>query len=220
MVEWINPKIHAFEQLKKPSHPIRGIPSAINCLATLLREPMVRSSFVQADGVKLLVPLISPASTQQSIQVLVFCLLLLKVMINDFVLFFLTHAIRILWIGNYVACFSFRVSQILNLLYDFYFLICASFHSELTFSTHHSYFLEQLLYETCLCVWLLSYYEPAVEYLATSRALPRLTEVVKGSTKEKVSPYPSYHTKSNATSFNNYLLALLFLLDLASSLHF
>ncbi|KAK8660334.1 hypothetical protein V6N13_051262 [Hibiscus sabdariffa] len=44
----------------------------------------------------------------------------------------------------------------------------------------------QLLYETCLCVWLLSYYEPAIEYLATSRALPRLVDVVKSSTKEKV----------------------------------
>lgn len=105
LVEWL------CVQLKKPSHPLRGIPSAINCLAALLREPVVRSSFVQADGVKLLVPLISPASTQQSIQ---------------------------------------------------------------------------LLYETCLCVWLLSYYEPAVEFLATSRALPRLADVVKGSTKEKV----------------------------------
>lgn len=49
--------------------------------------------------------------------------------------------------------------------------------------------LIQLLYETCLCVWLLSYYEPAIEYLATSRALPRLLEVAKGSTKEKVFPY-------------------------------
>ncbi|KAI7752433.1 hypothetical protein M8C21_033271 [Ambrosia artemisiifolia] len=105
LVDWI------CIQLKKPSHPNRSIPSSINCLATLLKEPVVRSSFVQADGVKLLVPLISPASTQQSIQ---------------------------------------------------------------------------LLYETCLCVWLLSYYEPAIEYLATSRALPRLIEVVKGSTKEKV----------------------------------
>lgn len=105
LVEWL------CAQLKKPSHPSRGIPTAINCLATLLREPVVRSSFVQVDGVKLLVPLISPASTQQSMQ---------------------------------------------------------------------------LLYETCLCVWLLSYYEPALEYLATSRALPRLIEVVKGSTKEKV----------------------------------
>ncbi|KAL3652071.1 hypothetical protein CASFOL_001752 [Castilleja foliolosa] len=104
-VEWL------CTQLRNPSHPIRGIPSAINCLATLLKEPVVRSSFVQADGVKLLIPLISPASTQQSIQ---------------------------------------------------------------------------LLYETCLCVWLLSYYEPAIEYLATSRLLPRLIEVVKGSTKEKV----------------------------------
>ncbi|KAI3470381.1 hypothetical protein Pfo_027044 [Paulownia fortunei] len=105
LVEWL------CTQLKKPSHPSRGIPTAINCLATLLKEPVVRSSFVQADGVKLLIPLISPASTQQSIQ---------------------------------------------------------------------------LLYETCLCVWLLSYYEPAIEYLATSRSLPRLIEVVKGSTKEKV----------------------------------
>ncbi|KAH9771350.1 V-type proton ATPase subunit H [Citrus sinensis] len=105
LVEWL------CAQLKKPSHPSRGVPVAINCLAALLKEPMVRSSFVQADGVKLLTPLISPASTQQSIQ---------------------------------------------------------------------------LLYETCLCVWLLSYYEPAVEYLATTRTLPRLIDVVKSSTKEKV----------------------------------
>ena len=105
LVKWL------CEQLKKPSHPIRGVPTAINCLATLLKEPVVRSSFVRADGVKLLVPLISPASTQQSIQ---------------------------------------------------------------------------LLYETCLCIWLLSYYEPAIEYLATSRTLPRLIDVVKSSTKEKV----------------------------------
>uniref|UniRef100_A0A2C9VCK6 V-type proton ATPase subunit H n=1 Tax=Manihot esculenta TaxID=3983 RepID=A0A2C9VCK6_MANES len=105
LVEWL------CAQLKKPSHPSRGVPTAISCLATLLKEPVVRASFVQADGVKLLIPLISPASTQQSIQ---------------------------------------------------------------------------LLYETCLCVWLLSYYEPAIEYLATSRSLPRLIEVVKSSTKEKV----------------------------------
>ncbi|KAJ7952953.1 V-type proton ATPase subunit H [Quillaja saponaria] len=105
LVEWL------CAQLKNPSHPSRGVPTAINSLATLLKEPVVRSSFVQADGVKLLVPLISPASTQQSIQ---------------------------------------------------------------------------LLYETCLCVWLLSYYEPAIEYLATSRTLPRLIEVAKSSTKEKV----------------------------------
>ncbi|XP_057417200.1 V-type proton ATPase subunit H-like [Lotus japonicus] len=105
LVKWL------CEQLKKPSHPTRGVPTAINCLATLLKEPIVRSSFVQADGVKLLVPLISPASTQQSIQ---------------------------------------------------------------------------LLYETCLCIWLLSYFEPAIEYLATSRTLPRLIDVVKSTTKEKV----------------------------------
>ncbi|KAF2551609.1 hypothetical protein F2Q68_00037794 [Brassica cretica] len=105
LVEWL------CAQLRQPSHPTRGAPIAISCLSTLLKEPVVRSSFVQADGVKLLVPLISPASTQQSIQ---------------------------------------------------------------------------LLYETCLCIWLLSYFEPAIEYLATSRTMQRLTEVVKSSTKEKV----------------------------------
>lgn len=105
LVEWL------CAQLKKPTHPNRGIPTAVSCLSVILKEPLVRSSFVQADGVKLLVPLICPASTQQSIQ---------------------------------------------------------------------------LLYETCLCMWLLSYYEPALEYLATSRTLARLTEVVKSSTKEKV----------------------------------
>lgn len=33
---------------------------------------------------------------------------------------------------------------------------------------------------------LLSYYDAAVDYLATIRVLPRLVEVAKGSTKEKV----------------------------------
>ncbi|CAF2239923.1 unnamed protein product [Brassica napus] len=84
LVEWL------CAQFRQPFHPTRGAP---------------------ADGVKLLVPLISPAYTQQSIQ---------------------------------------------------------------------------LLYETCLCIWLMSYYEPAIEYLATSRTMQRLTEVVKSSTKEKV----------------------------------
>ncbi|KAJ0972982.1 hypothetical protein J5N97_020941 [Dioscorea zingiberensis] len=105
LVEWL------CSQLKSPSHPSCAVPTAINCLATLLREPSVRASFVQADGVKLLIPLISPASTQQSIQ---------------------------------------------------------------------------LLYETCLCIWLLSYYDAAVDYLSTTRVLPRLVDVIKGSSKEKV----------------------------------
>jgi len=44
----------------------------------------------------------------------------------------------------------------------------------------------QLLYETSLCIWLLSYYDAAVDALAATRILPRLVEVVKCSTKEKV----------------------------------
>ncbi|RZC64066.1 hypothetical protein C5167_025818 [Papaver somniferum] len=90
LLEWL------CAQLKYPSHPSRGIPSAISRLSTLLKEPSVRSSFVQDDGVKLLIPMISPATSQKSVQ---------------------------------------------------------------------------LLYETCLCLWLLSYYEPAVRYLASSRTL-------------------------------------------------
>ncbi|XP_042003335.1 V-type proton ATPase subunit H-like isoform X2 [Salvia splendens] len=105
LIEWLS------TQLKKPSHPTRSVPTAISSLSALLKESSARSLFVQEDGVKLLIPLITPVSNQQSIQ---------------------------------------------------------------------------LLYETCFCVWVLSYYEPAIEYLATSRSLPRLIEVVKGSTKEKV----------------------------------
>ncbi|KAJ8450547.1 hypothetical protein Cgig2_020184 [Carnegiea gigantea] len=117
LVDWL------CAQLRKPSHPARGIPMALNCLATLLKEPLVRSSFVQVDGVKLLIPLITPVSSQSSAPV--------------------------------------ASSQ----------------------SNQQSI---QLLYETCLCIWLLSYYEPAIDYLGTSRCLPRLIEVVKSSTKEKV----------------------------------
>ncbi|KAG6488953.1 hypothetical protein ZIOFF_050211 [Zingiber officinale] len=99
------------KSLKHPSHPTCSIPFAVNYLANLPREPSMRVSFVQADGVNLLIPLISPASNQQSIQ---------------------------------------------------------------------------LLYETCLWIWFLSYYDAAVDYLATIRVLPRLVEVAKGSTKKKV----------------------------------
>uniref|UniRef100_A0A803L425 V-type proton ATPase subunit H n=1 Tax=Chenopodium quinoa TaxID=63459 RepID=A0A803L425_CHEQI len=116
LVEWL------CTQLRNPSHPVRGIPTAVNCLATLLKEPLVRSSFVQADGVKLLIPFINPVANPST---------------------------------------PLTSSQ----------------------STQQSM---QLLYETCLCIWLLSFYEPAIEYLATSRCLPRMTEVVKSSTKEKV----------------------------------
>ncbi|KAL0358748.1 UNVERIFIED_CONTAM: V-type proton ATPase subunit H [Sesamum angustifolium] len=140
LVEWL------CTQLKNPSHPSRGVPTAINSLATLLKEPLVRSSFVQSDGVKLLIPLIfqhplnSPSSAMGSL------------------------ILHVIGIG-----FENSVSDFLSAWLD-------------TFTCN----LEQLLYETCLCVWLLSYYEPAIEYLATSRSLPRLIEVVKGSTKEKV----------------------------------
>ncbi|CAD6217712.1 unnamed protein product [Miscanthus lutarioriparius] len=104
-------KLTSAHDLRNPTHPSCSIPTSIHCLSTLLREPYVRTLFVQADGIKLLIPLISPASTQQSIQ---------------------------------------------------------------------------LLYETCLCIWLLSFYDAAVDYLSTTRVMPRLVEVVKGSTKEKV----------------------------------
>ncbi|KAG5389745.1 hypothetical protein IGI04_031286 [Brassica rapa subsp. trilocularis] len=100
LVEWL------CAQLRRPSHPTRGAPVAISCLSTLLKEPVVRSSFVQAMGS--------------------FC-----------------HNVTV---TN--SCDLYALDQ-------------------------------QLLYETCLCIWLLS-------YLATSRTMQRLTEVVKSSTKENV----------------------------------
>ena len=44
----------------------------------------------------------------------------------------------------------------------------------------------QLLYEATLCMWLLSFHDAAVDAFSMSRVLPRLVEVVKSSTKEKV----------------------------------
>lgn len=98
-------------QLRQPSHPTRGVPTAVSSLATLLREPYARKLFVSADGVKVLSPLIVPASSQQHIQ---------------------------------------------------------------------------LLYEATLCMWLLSFYDAAVDAMSSSRTLPRLVDVAKSSTKEKV----------------------------------
>jgi V-type H+-transporting ATPase subunit H len=105
VVDWL------ISQLRSPSHPTRGIPTAVSSLATLLRIPKVRAMFLKSDGTKLLAPLITPASNQQYIQ---------------------------------------------------------------------------LLYEATLCIWLLSFHDGAVEAFSTARVVPRLVEVVKSSTKEKV----------------------------------
>ncbi|KAG0569971.1 hypothetical protein M758_6G124100 [Ceratodon purpureus] len=105
LLDWL------ISQLRSPSHPTRGIPTAVSSLATLLRLPKVRAMFVKADGTKLLAPLITPATNQQYIQ---------------------------------------------------------------------------LLYEAVLCIWLLSFYDGSVEAFSTGRVLPRLVEIVKISTKEKV----------------------------------
>ncbi|KAF4384670.1 hypothetical protein F8388_003977, partial [Cannabis sativa] len=109
LVNWLCAEL----QLKKPlpSNLSRSSPTAISCLATLLKEPVVKAFFVHSNGVRLLVPFINPPFIQPSIQ---------------------------------------------------------------------------LVYETCFCVWLLSYYESAIEHLATSKALPRLMDVAKNSTAEKV----------------------------------
>ncbi|KAM6575834.1 hypothetical protein CsatA_024161 [Cannabis sativa] len=109
LVNWLCAELQQKKPL--PSNLSRTSPTAISCLATLLKEPVVKAFFVQSNGVRLLVPFINPPFIQPSIQ---------------------------------------------------------------------------LVYETCFCVWLLSYYEPAIEHLATSKALPRLMDVAKNSTAEKV----------------------------------
>ncbi|KAM6552230.1 hypothetical protein CsatB_002038 [Cannabis sativa] len=109
LVKWLCTELQQKKPL--PSNLSRSSPTAISCLATLLKEPLVKAFFVQSNGVRLLVPFINPPFIQPSIQ---------------------------------------------------------------------------LVYETCFCVWLLSYYEPAIQHLATSKALPRLMDVAKNSTAEKV----------------------------------
>eukprot|EP00475_Leptophrys_vorax_P010104 TRINITY_DN16783_c0_g1_i1.p1 TRINITY_DN16783_c0_g1~~TRINITY_DN16783_c0_g1_i1.p1 ORF type:complete len:453 (+),score=36.40 TRINITY_DN16783_c0_g1_i1:112-1470(+) len=44
----------------------------------------------------------------------------------------------------------------------------------------------QLLYESVLCLWLLSFHEPSIEAIRGARVLPRLIEVAKSSAKEKI----------------------------------
>jgi V-type H+-transporting ATPase subunit H len=68
---WICDALGICVQLRSPSHPTRGIPTAVSSLATLLRIPKVRAMFIKSDGTKLLAPLITPASNQQYIQVMI-----------------------------------------------------------------------------------------------------------------------------------------------------
>jgi len=69
VVDWL------ISQLRSPTHPTRGIPTAVSSLATVLRYPKVRSMFIAADGTKLLVKFIPPGADhpytkQQYIQLL------------------------------------------------------------------------------------------------------------------------------------------------------
>ena len=62
----------------------------------------------------------------------------------------------------------------------------------------------QLLYEATLCIWLLSFHDGVVEAFSTARVVPRLVEVVKSSTKEKVlrgSIYRFLSIRSRSTVF-------------------
>uniref|UniRef100_A0A803NVG6 Uncharacterized protein n=1 Tax=Cannabis sativa TaxID=3483 RepID=A0A803NVG6_CANSA len=66
LVNWLCAEL----QLKKPlpSNLSRSSPTAISCLATLLKEPVVKAFFVHSNGVRLLVPFINPPFIQPSIQ--------------------------------------------------------------------------------------------------------------------------------------------------------
>jgi V-type H+-transporting ATPase subunit H len=101
-------------QLRHPSHPTRGIPTAMHCLAVLLREVPVRAMFCRTPGaMQLLIPLVGmPAPGVQ-----------------------------------------------LNI---------------------------QLLYETMVCVWELSFYPPAIDTLAVEPVVAGLVDVVRLAQKEKL----------------------------------
>ena len=47
---------------------------------------------------------------------------------------------------------------------------------------------QQLLYEAGMCVWQLTFYEPAAEAMGSSGVVQGLVEMARQATKEKVSP--------------------------------
>jgi V-type H+-transporting ATPase subunit H len=101
-------------QLRQPSHPTRGVATAMHCLAVLLREVPIRAMFCRSPGaMHLLIPLVGmPAPGVQ-----------------------------------------------LNI---------------------------QLLYETVVCVWELSFYRPAIDNLAVESVVAGLVDVVRLAQKEKL----------------------------------
>ena len=54
-------------------------------------------------------------------------------------------------------------------------------------STQSSAPNQQLLYEAGLCVWQLTFYEPAAEAMGSSGVVQGLVEMARQATKEKVS---------------------------------
>lgn len=57
-------------QLRRPSNPTKGIPTATSALAALLQERGARQLFLRAGGVMLLAPLLKTANTPTSSQLL------------------------------------------------------------------------------------------------------------------------------------------------------
>jgi len=101
-------------QLRRPSHPTRGIPTAMHCLAVLLREGPVRTMFCRSPGaMQLLIPLVGMPSPGVQLNI-------------------------------------------------------------------------QLLYETVVCVWELSFYRPAVDTLAVESVVAGLVDIVRLAQKEKL----------------------------------
>ncbi|KAL4551785.1 hypothetical protein Ndes2526B_g06049 [Nannochloris sp. 'desiccata'] len=101
-------------QLRHPSHNTRGLPTAMHCLAVLVREVPVRAMFCRSPGaMQLLIPLVGMPSPGVQLNI-------------------------------------------------------------------------QLLYETVVCVWELSFYRPAVDTLAVESVVAGLVDVVRLAQKEKL----------------------------------
>ena len=57
---------------------------------------------------------------------------------------------------------------------------------------------QQLLYEAGLCVWQLTFYEPAAEAMGSSGVVQGLVEMARSATKEKVRPQLQCHIQLQA----------------------
>lgn len=143
---------------RRPFNPTHSVPASIHCLSRLLRERSVRVLFQRVPGsVQLLAPLLRCS-----------CAMVIVRMLKSL----LTRLC-----ADQRNCNFFR-SQCIKVT-----LLLSHFRSHATSAAPN----QQLLYEAGMCVWQLTFYEPAAEAMGSSGVVQGLVDMARQATKEKVS---------------------------------